>query len=71
MQLKDEQHHKLYELAFGKRPAEELYDCRNDPEQLVNLAADPAYSEIKNRLSVKLLSQLLLTGDPRVGGGGE
>jgi N-sulfoglucosamine sulfohydrolase len=71
MQLKDEQHQKLYDLAFGKRPAEELYDCRKDPEQLVNLAADPAYAVIKNRLSEKLLSQLLITADPRVGGGGE
>ncbi len=71
MRLKDEQHQKLYELAFGKRPAEELYDCRKDPVQLVNLAADPAYTEIKNRLSEKLLSQLLITADPRVVGGGE
>jgi N-sulfoglucosamine sulfohydrolase len=71
MHHKDEQHQKLYELAFGKRPAEELYDCRKDPEQLVNLADDPAYAEIKNKLSEKLLSQLLITADPRVGGGGD
>ncbi len=62
---KDEQHQKLWNLAFAKRPAEELYDCRNDPEQLVNLAGDPDYMEIQMEMSDLLLEQLELTGDPR------
>jgi N-sulfoglucosamine sulfohydrolase len=65
---KDEQMAKLWDLAFGKRPPEELYDCRNDPEQLVNVAGDPAYSGIKEELSARLMEQLELTGDPRAGG---
>ena len=68
---KDDQHRLLYELAFGKRPAEELYDCNKDPEQLVNLADDPAYAEIRMQLSSQLMEQLLATGDPRATGGGD
>ena len=61
----DAHHQKLYELAFGKRPAEELYDCREDPEQLVNLAGDPAYEQVRAKLEARLMEQLALTGDPR------
>jgi arylsulfatase A-like enzyme len=62
----DEQHRHFWELAFGKRPAEELYDCRKDPGQLVNLAYDPEYSDIKESLAMQLMEQLRMTGDPRV-----
>jgi len=68
---KDETHSRLYDLAFGKRPAEELYDCQKDPDQLVNLAGDPSYADIKEELSARLMEQLLATGDPRATGGGE
>ena len=68
---KDDYHHNLYELAFGKRPSEELYDCQKDPEQLVNVADDPAYAEIKKELSDQLMKDLLATEDPRATGGGE
>ncbi len=50
---------------FGKRPTEELYDCNKDPEQLVNLADNPAYEEIRAKLEAQLLEQLELTADPR------
>jgi arylsulfatase A-like enzyme len=62
----DELHQRLYDLAFGKRPAEELYDCRNDPEQLRNLAGDPAFEAVRSRLSAQLMEELKRTGDPRV-----
>jgi len=68
---KDDQHQKLYELSFGKRTAEELYDCLNDPEQMVNLAEDPAYAEIRKKLAEQLVEQLRITGDPRVVGGAD
>jgi arylsulfatase A-like enzyme len=68
---KDDHHRLLYELAFGKRPAEELYDCRKDPEQMLNLADDPAYADIKESMSVLMMEQLELTADPRVTGGGD
>ena len=71
MQNKDEQHQNLYQLAFGKRPAEELYDCKKDPEQLVNLAEDPAYAAYKEKLSAQLMEELKATGDPRATGSGD
>ena len=70
-QEKDDLHRKLYDLSFGKRPAEELYDCRKDPGQLVNLAGDPGYTEIREKLSAQLMEQLTFTRDPRVIGGAE
>jgi len=68
---KDDHHRLLYELSFGKRPAEELYDCRKDPEQLLNLADDPAYADIRASMAELLTEQLELTADPRVIGGGD
>jgi N-sulfoglucosamine sulfohydrolase len=64
---KDDDPHlrELWELAFGKRPAEELYDCRNDPEQLVNLAGEPGYEAIRAKMAAQLQEQMELTGDPR------
>ena len=33
-----------FERAYGKRPREELYDLKSDPDQVKNVAADPAYA---------------------------
>jgi arylsulfatase A-like enzyme len=68
---KDLKHLELYELAFGKRTAEELYDCQKDPEQLINLADDPEYAVVKEKLSKQLMEDLLATEDPRATGGGD
>lgn len=68
---KDDAHRMLYDLAFGKRPAEELYDCRKDPHQLKNLVDDPSCSEIREELAARLMEELLATGDPRASGGGD
>jgi len=38
----------------SNRPTEELYDLKNDPYEVNNLAYDPAYSEEKKSLSNKL-----------------
>ena len=56
---------KHYQWAFGKRPAEELYDLRADPGQLANVAADPAYAKARNDLSARLQEYTARTGDPR------
>jgi N-sulfoglucosamine sulfohydrolase len=68
---KDELHRACWELSFGKRPGEELYDCNKDPEQLVNLASDPEYAGIKEEMASLLMEQLEITGDPRAIGGSE
>ncbi len=67
---RDAAHRKLYDLAFGKRPAEELYDLATDPEQLHNVAQDPEYAEVRQKLSKRLSDRLRATGDPRELGGG-
>lgn len=55
-----------YEFAFGKRPAEELYDLRKDPDQVNNVAMDPNYTTQKARLSADLMKKLTDARDPRV-----
>ncbi len=62
---------RFFQLAFAKRPAEELYDLKTDPDQLVNVADRPEYAAVKAELSRRLLAELKATGDPRVIGGGE
>jgi hypothetical protein len=64
-------HRRLYDLAFAKRPAEELYDLRKDPAQVTNVAAQAAYAGVKEQLAARLLAELEATGDPRALGGAE
>jgi arylsulfatase A-like enzyme len=59
-----------WQLAFGLRPAEELYDLRKDADQMKNVADDPAYAETRRHLSDRLMRILKETGDPRVEGDG-
>jgi N-sulfoglucosamine sulfohydrolase len=61
----------FYDLSFGKRPAEELYDVRKDPDQIKNLAADPAYAATKKELAARLMKTLVEANDPRVTGDGK
>lgn len=53
-------------LIFGKRPAEELYDLRKDPHQVVNVAAQPAYAATLSQLRVRVENWMQQTADPRV-----
>ncbi|MBI2948397.1 MAG: sulfatase [Verrucomicrobia bacterium] len=62
---------KYFDLAFAKRPVEELYDLQKDPEQLTNVAGRPEYATAQKRLGDQLLAELRATGDPRVLGGAE
>jgi len=62
---------EFYDLAFGKRPVEELYDLRTDPDQLNNLADEPSYLGIREDLSRLLIDELKAAGDPRVTGDGK
>jgi N-sulfoglucosamine sulfohydrolase len=62
---------RLFDLAFAKRPAEELYDLRADPGQMTNVAEEREYAQAKGQLAARLLAELEATGDPRVVGGAE
>lgn len=55
----------FWELAVGRRPAEELYALDSDPHQMVNLAGDPAFATDRERLATRLNWFLRVTGDPR------
>ncbi|OPZ19968.1 MAG: Choline-sulfatase [candidate division BRC1 bacterium ADurb.BinA364] len=52
--------------GFAKRPLEELYDLRVDPDYLNNVAESPEYSAVKKELADRLMGVLAETGDPRV-----
>lgn len=56
---------RYFELCFGKRPAEELYDLRRDPHQMVNVAERKEYAGVQRRLRARLEQWMTETGDPR------
>ena len=39
---------------YGPRVAEELYDLKNDPNELINLAGDPAYQKTLEKMRAQL-----------------
>lgn len=62
---------ELFRLAFEKRPAEELYAANDDPYNMKNLAAEPAYAGTKETLAKRLQEHLVRTEDPRATGKGD
>ncbi|MFT5854674.1 MAG: N-sulfoglucosamine sulfohydrolase [Verrucomicrobiales bacterium] len=62
---KDEAHRLAYDLCFGKRPAEELFDLKSDAAQLVNVAGEAEFAEVKKELAAQLTAELTASGDPR------
>lgn len=61
----------FYEMAFGKRPEEELFDMENDPDCVNNLAENRKYNVIKLQLWQQLREELTAQGDPRILGNGD
>lgn len=61
----------FWQHAFGKRPAEQLFDLERDPDCVVNLAADPAFAGKLAALRETLMSELTKQNDPRALGQGE
>ncbi|MHC4757879.1 MAG: sulfatase family protein [Planctomycetota bacterium] len=55
---------KLFQLAFEKRPYEELYDLQKDPGQLNNVAEKPEYDERKRELIVAFEREFTAAYDP-------
>ncbi len=62
----DPQWSSAFEHAYGKRPREELFDLQKDPNQMQNVASDPAYAEVLEDLRKRLMDELTSSGDPRV-----
>ena len=61
----------FWQVCFGLRPGEELYDLTTDPGCLRNLAAEPAHSRTREQLARRLDRRLRREGDPRVSGMGD
>lgn len=67
--LKSRKNHKtayIWELSFGKRPAEELYNIKQDPNCMINLAEKAEFCELKRKMEKEMFTRLLEQGDPRV-----
>ena len=60
-----------WQLCFGLRPADELYDLRHDPNCLTNLADVPAFRAQMEPLRKQLFSELEAQADPRLLGRGD
>jgi arylsulfatase A-like enzyme len=60
-----------FDYAFAKRPGEQLFDLRNDPDETVNVATNTAYAEVRREFSERLVKILTDANDPRVCGDGQ
>lgn len=61
---------KYWELCFGKRPREELYDMGKDPDCVEDLAATAGTESRRKELRDRLFAELKRQGDPRMSGQG-
>ncbi|WNJ19146.1 sulfatase [Pontibacter sp. G13] len=62
---------EYWTLNLGKRPMEELYDLKKDPDCLHNLAEIPAYQLLKLDLQAQMTTALKAEGDLRMFGRGD
>jgi arylsulfatase A-like enzyme len=61
---------RSWALAFGRRPEEELYDLKQDPYCVTNLARAPEHGPRLQRLRQQMERELRAQGDPRMFGRG-
>lgn len=62
---------EYWQLNFGKRVAEELYDITADPFCMNNLAEEPKFSERKDSMFNEMKQKLTEQDDPRILGNGD
>ncbi len=62
---------EFWELNFGKRVSEELYNFSTDPYSLNNLADDKAFASHVEALKSEMTGKLTAQADPRILGKGE
>lgn len=60
----------FWQLSFGKRKTEELYNIKKDPDCMVNLADMPEYESLKRKLEKEMTLRLVEQEDPRMFGRG-
>jgi arylsulfatase len=56
-----------WKYAFYSNDLDELYDLASDPDECVNLAADPAYAGIVESFRRRIVTFMEETGDPLLG----
>ena len=56
----------FFNRTFKKRGSEELYDLKNDPSQLHNLANEKRFENAKKYLKIELEAWMKRTNDPRL-----
>ena len=61
----------IWQLDFGKRPSEELYDIKTDPLCITNLAEQESYQTLKIEMSQQMTNELMQQNDPRIMGNGD
>jgi N-sulfoglucosamine sulfohydrolase len=59
-----------YELSFGKRPQHALFRLTDDPICVRNLAGDPAFARVMEKLSARMFAMFREEKDPRARGNG-
>jgi len=62
---------EYWELCFGKRPPEEMYNIMEDPDCMNNLAENPVFAEKKKALRERMEKELTSQGDLRMLGRGD
>jgi hypothetical protein len=62
---------EYWQLNFGKRVAEELYNIKEDPFCMTNLVGEEKYAELKLVMETEMVQRLTEQDDPRISGNGD
>lgn len=62
---RDHRHRKAFDIAFAKRPRNELYDLREDPHQLSNVHGEVYYGAVRQIWGNVMNQKLKEHNDPR------
>jgi arylsulfatase A-like enzyme len=62
---------EYWQINFGKRTAEELYNIIEDPFCMKNLVGEENYAELKLEMETEMVQKLTEQGDPRISGNGD
>lgn len=60
----------FFDRATALRPTQELYRITDDPYDMKNLAFDPAFKTVLNKMDAQLTAELKASHDPRIEGRG-
>jgi len=62
---------EFWEMSFGKRPSDELYNINEDPECLVNLVDSATFQNTLIKMRDEMTEKLIAQEDPRILGNGD